>query len=33
MSLGMFGLIGRARPRNLKVVIFDNEDHECGGPI
>jgi thiamine pyrophosphate-dependent acetolactate synthase large subunit-like protein len=32
MSLGMFGVIARARPRNLKVLLFDNENHECGGP-
>ena len=32
MSLGMLGVIARARPDNLKLVIFDNENHECGGP-
>ena len=32
MSLGMLGVIARARPRNLKVLLFDNENHECGGP-
>ena len=32
MSLGLLGVIAKARPRNLRVVIFDNENHECGGP-
>lgn len=32
MNLGMLGVIARARPGNLKVLIFDNENHECGGP-
>jgi sulfopyruvate decarboxylase subunit beta len=32
MSLGLLGVIANAHPTNLKVVIFDNENHECGGP-
>jgi len=32
MNLGLFGVIAKARPANLKLVIFDNENHECGGP-
>jgi sulfopyruvate decarboxylase subunit beta len=32
MNLGLLGVIARTRPTNLKVVIFDNENHECGGP-
>jgi sulfopyruvate decarboxylase subunit beta len=32
MNLGMLAVIAKARPRNLKVVVFDNENHECGGP-
>lgn len=32
MNLGLLAVIGKARPRNLRVVIFDNENHECGGP-
>lgn len=32
MNLAMLAVIAKARPTNLKVVIFDNENHECGGP-
>lgn len=32
MNLGLLGVMARSRPRNLKVIIFDNENHECGGP-
>jgi thiamine pyrophosphate-dependent acetolactate synthase large subunit-like protein len=32
MNLGLLAVMAKARPRNLKVVIFDNENHECGGP-
>lgn len=32
MNLGLLGVIASTRPANLKVVIFDNENHECGGP-
>ena len=32
MSLGLLGVIAKKRPDNLRVVIFDNENHECGGP-
>jgi thiamine pyrophosphate-dependent acetolactate synthase large subunit-like protein len=32
MNLGLFGVMARARPANLRVIVFDNENHECGGP-
>jgi thiamine pyrophosphate-dependent acetolactate synthase large subunit-like protein len=32
MNLGLLGVMAHAGPRNLKVVVFDNENHECGGP-
>ncbi len=32
MSLGMFAVIARKSPPNLKTIIFDNEDYEGGGP-
>jgi sulfopyruvate decarboxylase subunit beta len=32
MNLGMLGVIAKAMPRNLRVIVFDNESHECGGP-
>jgi thiamine pyrophosphate-dependent acetolactate synthase large subunit-like protein len=32
MSLGLLPVIAKARPSNLKVIVFDNENHECGGP-
>ncbi|MEA2228551.1 MAG: hypothetical protein QOF04_2181 [Solirubrobacteraceae bacterium] len=32
MNLGLLAVLANARPANLKVVIYDNENHECGGP-
>jgi thiamine pyrophosphate-dependent acetolactate synthase large subunit-like protein len=32
MNLGLLGVIAKQRPANLNVLIFDNENHECGGP-
>jgi thiamine pyrophosphate-dependent acetolactate synthase large subunit-like protein len=32
MNLGLLAVLANARPANLKVIIFDNENHECGGP-
>jgi sulfopyruvate decarboxylase subunit beta len=32
MSLGLLATIASKRPPNLRVIVFDNETHECGGP-
>jgi thiamine pyrophosphate-dependent acetolactate synthase large subunit-like protein len=32
MNLGLLGVIAKQGPRNLTVLVFDNANHECGGP-
>jgi thiamine pyrophosphate-dependent acetolactate synthase large subunit-like protein len=32
MNLGLLGVVAKSAPPNLRVVIFDNGNHECGGP-
>ena len=32
MNLGLLGVIAKQRPPNLTVLVFDNANHECGGP-